>query len=133
MDCHQRDLAVVIDEADARQAFVRDALIQLHRMEVAEVHAALGELFVEPDHERLIFRTNRPDRYRHAPFYLPDAGVLRRIGADGRPGEPIFGQIRRVQRYAGVQRQQVLARGQQWVDFDLANPGQFHHQPAEAH
>ena len=45
--CDQRDLAVVVDEADPRQPLVRGALAQLHRVEVAQVDAALGERLVE--------------------------------------------------------------------------------------
>ncbi len=44
---HQRHLAVVVDEADARQPLVRGALRQLQRLEVAQIDAALRQLLVE--------------------------------------------------------------------------------------
>src|SRR5262249_26985976 len=93
MDSYQRDLAVVVDEAYARQPLVRDALIELHRMEIAEVHTALGKLLMETDHERLVFRTNRPDGHRRAVFCLPDPAVVRRVGPDSRPGKTVLGEI----------------------------------------
>ena len=40
---HQGHLAVVVDEADPRQPLVGDAPAQLHRVEVAQVDAALRQ------------------------------------------------------------------------------------------
>ena len=58
---HQRHVAVVVDEADAREPLVGDALPQLHHVEVAEVHGPLGQGLVELHHQRLVLGPNRDE------------------------------------------------------------------------
>ena len=73
----QRHLAVVVDEADARQPLVRHALAELERMEVAERDAALGERLVELDQQRLVLGPDRPDQERGPAPGGPGGDVLR--------------------------------------------------------
>ena len=59
---HQRHLAVVVDEADPGQPLVGDAPAQLQGLEVAQVDGVLGQLLVEPHHQRLVLGPDRADR-----------------------------------------------------------------------
>ena len=82
---HQRHLTGVVDEAHALQPLVRDPLVEPHRVEVAEVDAAVRKRLVEPHHQRLVFGPDRPDTSTaHAVLHCPGTDVLRRVGADGR-------------------------------------------------
>jgi len=105
---HQRQLAIVIVETDAREPFVRDALAQIQRAKVPVAHAPLGERFVEFHHQGLVFRTNRADDDRRAVLQLPGRHVLRGIGADRKPRQADFRRLRVVEDNARVQRDDLL-------------------------
>ena len=57
----ERDFAVVIVEADAREPFVRDALVQFDLAEIAVIDAFLRERLVEFDQQRLVLRLDGAD------------------------------------------------------------------------
>src|SRR5690349_2500485 len=79
----QSYLPVIIIEADPYQTAVRDALLQLERAEVAKINTALRKTLVKSDHDRLILRTDWPNRYRCTTFQLPRFDVLGRVRSDG--------------------------------------------------
>ena len=62
----QRQLAVVVGEADADQALVRGPLVQLHALHVAHADAVLAQRAVERDHQRLVLGPDRSDHERRA-------------------------------------------------------------------
>src|SRR5208283_3443099 len=51
---HQRDLAVVVNEADPDHPLVGDAPAQLRGVKVAQVEGDFGQLLVEPHQQRLV-------------------------------------------------------------------------------
>src|SRR5271165_5187973 len=51
----ERHLTVVVDEADARQPFMIDPLLELHPMEIAQVDRALRQSSVEHGDAWLVF------------------------------------------------------------------------------
>jgi len=128
---HQGDLAIVVVEADPYEPLVRNTFSEVHQMEVTQVYAALGELAVEPHHQRLVLGTNRTNQHVLAVLEFPRPGVLRRVRPDRR-FRRIHG-LARVQNYTGIQRQQLLRPGEQGINVDFLDPFLFHHQVAEAH
>src|SRR5205814_1997190 len=67
----QRHFAIVIDEADTRETFVRSTSAQLHRLEVAEIDRTFAELLVELNDQRFVFWTDRTNRDLFAILHLP--------------------------------------------------------------
>ena len=104
----ERHLAVVIDEADAREAFVGDALLQFQRREVAVVNAPVAQLLVELHHQRLVLGPNRADGHVTSVFQLPRRDVARGIWADGGAGELRLGRARGMQHHAGIECEQAV-------------------------
>ena len=83
-------------------------------------------------HERLIFRTNRPDGHRRAVFQPPLPHVLYGVRSNGGAGQLLGLHGRIMHHHARVERKQLLRCRQQRIDVDFFNPGLFHHQLAEA-
>ena len=85
---HQGHLAVVVDEADPGQAVVGDARAQLHRVEVAERDASARRAS-RGTATSSGSSSGRIGRITSARAVLggPGGDVLRRIGADGGPGQ----------------------------------------------
>src|SRR5215204_3634953 len=91
----QRHLAVVVYKADARQALVGRALVEVHHVEVAHVDALFREGLVEANHERLVFGPDRPYRRGRsvAQLFVGDLlpssqGRAERYGRRGLSGAP---------------------------------------------
>src|SRR5215217_6515505 len=78
----QRHLAVVVYEADARQALVGRALVEVHHVEVAHVDALFREGLVEAHHQGLVFGTDRAYRHGRAVAQLFVKDVLLRVRTD---------------------------------------------------
>src|SRR5580700_412243 len=104
----QRHLAVVVDETDAREALMRGPLGELQRLEVPQVDAALRQLLVEGNHQRLVLRTNRPDNHFVSVLHLPRRNQLDRIRVNGGLGEFVSRDLGSVNDHARIQRQQPL-------------------------
>src|SRR5215204_791056 len=119
----QRHLTVVVNKADARQALVGRALVEVHHVEVAHVDALFREGLVEAHHQGLIFGTDRA--YRHgravAQHFLGD--ILFRVRTDRGSWELFVLHLRVVQNDTGVEGYQALRRGQERVDVELFDPG----------
>ena len=60
-----------VDAAGAASALVLRALLQIHQMEVAQVHGALAERLVEAYHCRFVFGTDRSNSERSSITQLP--------------------------------------------------------------
>ena len=102
---------------------------------------------MELHHQRLVFRADRAYGDRHADLGRPCRRILRRVRADGEPGQLVFANLRRMQDDARVERDQPAralcsrlrrrcARGrggEQRVDVDLLDPGLLDHELAETH
>src|SRR5215212_5559171 len=78
----ERHLAVVVDKADARQALVCRALVEVHHVEVAHVDALFGEGLVEPHHKGFVFGPYRAYRHGSAVAQLFVGDVLLGVRAD---------------------------------------------------
>ncbi len=128
----ERDLAVVVVEADARQPLVGSALRQAQVLEVARVDGFLGQLVVEADEQRLVLGADRPDREARAVARRPLPHVLARVGPDGRPRQLGLVHLGPVERDARVEGEQSLGRGEQRVDVDLGDPALLDDEQAEA-
>src|SRR5665213_2641167 len=130
---HERDFPVVIIEADACQAFVRDALFQVQRAEVTVIDAFFGQRLVKLHHQRLVFGTDRADGHGRFVLQFPRPDVLHRIRADGWLGQFVFRRFGIVQNDARVERINPFRRSEQWIDVNFRNPRLFNHELAEAH
>src|SRR5829696_852262 len=119
----QRHLAVVVYKADACQAFVGRALVEVHHVEEAHVDALFREGFVEAHHQGLVFRTDRAYRNGRAVAQLFVGDVLFRVRTDRGSWEIFFLRLGIVQNDAGVEGYQALLRGQERVDIELLDPG----------
>ena len=107
---------------------------ELHRVEVAERDAPLGERLVELDQQRLVLGADRADQERRGPSWsVQGPTYCDRVGADRRPGQrprrSSPGRGRSPGRRARAGRR--AGRGEQRVDVDLADPGLLDDQPAE--
>src|SRR5918995_1759092 len=119
----QRHLAVVIYKADARQALVGGALVEVHHVEVAHVDALFREGLVEAHHQGFVFGSDRAYRHGRAVAQPFVGDVLFRVRTDRGSWEVFFLRLRVVQNYAGVEGYQALRRGQERVDVELSYPG----------
>src|SRR5262249_40748111 len=115
-----RHLPVVVEEADAREALVRDPDVQLEEPRIALVDALLRQRAVELNHLRLVLRPDGPDRHLGSATQLGGADVLRRVGADRRDGQAVVGDLGPVNDNARVEQDQALRGGEQRVQVDLA-------------
>ena len=68
---YQRHFAHVVNEANTRQSFVRDTLIQLDAGEITHIHAPLAQRLVEFDEQRFIFGADGTERYECTVFEPP--------------------------------------------------------------
>src|SRR5262249_25895799 len=102
---HQGEFAVVIDKAFRDQPLVLNASIKFERMEVAEINAAVGELVMELNHQRLIIWTDWTQRELRAISRLPLSNILQGIWPNSRTRQLRIGNIRRMQHNAGIERQ----------------------------
>src|ERR687897_3496176 len=118
----QRHLAVVIYKADARQALVGRALVEVHHVEIAHVYALFREGLVEAHHQGLVFGTDRAYRHRRAVAQLFVKDVLLRVRTDRGSWEDFFLRLGVVQNDTGVEGYQALRRGQERVDVELSYP-----------
>jgi hypothetical protein len=59
---HQHHFAIVIDEANPREALLRDSAAQRNHVEVPQVDAAFGERGVKARHQGLVLGTDRADK-----------------------------------------------------------------------
>ena len=117
----QGHLAVVVNEADARQPLVRDTLREAERVEVAKIDALLRQPFVKFHHQRLVFRANRTERHTQAVARFHRKDVIRGIGADGETlggGALGPGDLN-----PGIQRDHTVGIGEQWIDIELCDLG----------
>src|SRR5215208_2876695 len=119
----QRHLAVVVYKADACQAFVGRALVEVHHVEVAHVDALFREGLVEAHHQGLVFGPDRAYRHGRAVVQLFVGDVLFRVRTDGGSWEVFVLRLRVVQNDTGVEGYQALRRGQERVDVELFDPG----------
>ena len=131
---HQRHLAVVVDEADARQPLVRDALAETDEVQVAQIHAPLRQGLVELHHQRLVLGADGADGDLGAVLERPRSDVLRRVGADRERRQLVLGarsaSCSTTRASSAISRS---ARGQQRIDVDLLDPALLDDQLAEAH
>ena len=108
------------------------ALAQLHRVQVAQIDAAVRQRLVELHHHRLVFGTDGTDDHGRAVLKLPFRVVLGRIGTDGRLRQLLH---RRFRRRASTTRassaRMPSRRREQRVDVDLLDPGLLDHKLAE--
>src|SRR5215208_1998354 len=119
----QRHLAVVVYKADACQAFVGRALVEVHHVEVAHVDTLFREGLVEAHHQGLVFGPDRAYRHGRAVVQLFVGDVLFRVRTDGGSWEVFVLRLRVVQNDTGVEGYQALRRGQERVDVELFDPG----------
>src|SRR5262249_30933334 len=77
---NEGEFSVVIDKAFRDQSVVHNASIKFERMEVTEINAAVGELMMELNHQRLIIRTDWTQCKLRAISRLPLSNILRWIG-----------------------------------------------------
>src|ERR671916_72274 len=119
----QRHLAVVVYKADARQALVGRALIEVHHVEVTHIDALFRECLVEPHHQGLVFGTDRAYRHGRAVAQLFVKDVLLRVRTDRGSWEIFFLRLGVVQNDTGVEGYQALWRGQERVDVEFLYPG----------
>src|SRR5215208_4685145 len=119
----QRHLTVVVYKADARQALVGGALVEVHHVEVAHVDALFREGFVEAHHQGLVFGSDRAYRHGRAVAQLFVGDVLFRVRTNRGSWEVFFLRLGVVQNDTGVEGYQALWRGQERVDVELSYPG----------
>src|SRR5918995_1654106 len=119
----KRHLTVVVYKADARQALVGRALVEVHHVEVAHVDALFREGLVEAHHQGLVFGTDRAYRHGRAVAQLFVKDVLLRVRTDRGSWEVFFLRLRVVQNDTGVEGYQALRRGQERVYVELLDPG----------
>src|SRR5918999_1407378 len=128
----QRHLTVVVYKADARQALVGRALVEVHHVEVAHVDALFREGPVEAHHQGLVFGTDRAYRHGRAVAQLFVGDVLLRVRTDRGSWEIFFLRLGVVQNDTGVEGYQALRRGQERVDVDFLYPGPLDDEVARA-
>src|SRR5918994_1466172 len=119
----QRHLTVVVYKADARQALVGGALVEVHHVEVAHVDALFREGLVEAHHQGLVFGSDRAYRHGRAVAQLFVGDVLFWVRTDRGSWEVFVLRFRVVQNDTGVEGYQALWRGQERVDVELPDPG----------
>src|SRR5215472_5212451 len=94
---NQGEFAVVIDKAFGDQPLVLNASIKFERMKVAEINAAVGELMMELNHQRLIIRTDWTQYKLRAISRLPLSNILRGIWPNCRTRQLSISNVRRMQ------------------------------------
>ena len=82
--------------------------------------------------QRLVLGADGADRDVRAVLELPGDYILRRVGADGEPGQFVLGGLWVVQDHPGVERDEVIGGGEQRVDVDFLDPRLLGHELAEA-
>src|ERR1017187_2630833 len=128
---HQRDLAIIVVEANTREPVMGDALTQRDHMKIAEGHALFGQGMVEVHHQWLILGTNGTDDNRRAVLHIGRAAVLSWIGSNRELRQAVFGHARLMQHHARVKRDQPLGRREQRIYVDFLDPALFNHELAE--
>src|SRR5918997_515789 len=119
----QRHLTVVVYKADARQALVGGALVEVHHVEVAHVDALFREGLVEAHHQGFVLRPDRAYRHGRAVAQHSVGDVLFRVRTDRGSWKVFVLGLGVVQNDAGVECYEALRRGQERVDVELFDPG----------
>src|SRR6185503_9085755 len=77
---NQRNLPIIIAEANPDKPFMGCAILQAELCEIPVINSLLAQRAMEPYDQRLILRTNWPDDRARAVLQLYTRNTLRRIG-----------------------------------------------------
>ena len=104
----ERELAVVVEEADPDEPLVGRALVEAELAEVALVDRLRRERAVELHDERLVLGPDRAEPERGAVARGPVGLVLARVGADRQPRQGLERHVGVVEHDPGVERDEPL-------------------------